>query len=67
MTKQKMHMYRSETLLLSPLKLVLTNARKDLPPYVLQKDVNEELALKLIGKMKTEYRKVFRGMVKANV
>jgi len=65
-TRHKIQIYRSETLSLSPLKLVLTSARTDLPPHVLKKDMNEELALKLIGKMRTEYRKVFRGMVKAN-
>ena len=57
MTKQKIHAYRSETPSLSPLKMVLTNARKDLPPRVSKKDMNEELALKLIEKMKTKYKK----------
>jgi len=47
--------------------MILTTARKDLPPQVSKKDVNEELALRLIEKMRTEYGRVFRGMVKANV
>jgi len=78
MTKRKVRTYRSETLrhslrsqggalTLSPLKMILTTARKDLPPQVSKKDVNEELALRLIEKMRTEYGRVFRGMVKANV
>jgi len=67
MTKQKVRTYRSEILrqaqagapsLLS-LKIVLNNARLGLPPRVSKKDMNEELALKLIGKMKTEYKKAF--------
>ena len=63
MKRQKVHTYRSGTLrhaqggALLSLKLVLTNARKDLPPRVLKKDKNEELAQKLIEKMKTEYKK----------
>jgi len=55
MTKQKTHIYRFETLL--PLKMVLTKAGRDLPPRVVKKDVNEELALKLIEKMKKEYKR----------
>lgn len=65
MDKQKVHTDRSTSLL--SLKLVLMDARKDLPPCVSNKDKNEELALKLIDKMKTDFRKSFRGMVKANV
>jgi len=57
MTRQKIHPYRYETPSLFPLKLVLAHARRDLPPHVSKKDVNEELALKLIEKMKTEYKK----------
>jgi len=37
--------------------MVLTNARRDLTPRVSKKDMNEELALKLIEKMKTDYKK----------
>lgn len=60
MNKQKMHTYRSETLSLTSLKLVLTSARKDLPPHVAKKDRNEELALKLIKKIRTSYKKHLR-------
>jgi len=57
MKKQKVHTYRSETLFLQPLRLVLADARKDLPPRVSKKDRNEELALKLIEKMRKKFRK----------
>jgi hypothetical protein len=74
MNKQSKRTYRAETSLL-PLKTVLAEARKDLPPRVWQMDMNEELALELIEKMKTDYKKStsykfnskFREMVKANV
>ena len=57
MPKQINRTVCSESLM--PLRMILTNAGKDLPPRGLrsQKDVNEELALKLIEKMKTEYKK----------
>ncbi len=74
MNKQSKRVSRYETSLL-PLKTVLAEARKDLPPRVWQMDMNEELALKLIEKMKTDYKKStpyefnnkFREMVRANV
>ena len=57
MNKQQTRTYRSESLSLSPLNLVLTNARKDLPPRVHRHDRNEELAAKLIEKMKRQFAK----------
>jgi hypothetical protein len=60
MNKQKVRTYRSETPSLLPLRIVLTGARKDLPPRVSKRDTNEELALKLIEKMRTEYKKFMR-------
>ena len=57
MTKQKIHAYRFGTPSLFSLKMVLTNARRDSPAHLSKKDVNEELALKLIEKLKTEYKK----------
>ena len=57
MARQNYRRFCSESLM--PLRMVLTNAGKDLPPRVvkLKKDVDEELALKLIEKMKTAYKK----------
>jgi len=60
MNKQKVRTYRSETPSLLPLRIVLTSARKDLPPRVSKRDTNEELALKLIEKMRTGYQKFIR-------
>ena len=56
MNKQKIRTYRSETLPPMSLKLVLTDARKDLPPRVSKKDRNEELAVKLIERLKTKFK-----------
>ena len=60
MIDQKKRKYQSETLSLLTLKLILTEAKKESPPQMRkeQNDANEELALKLIAKMKKEYRKV---------
>ena len=57
MKKQKICSYRSETSSLLSLRMVLTNARKTLPPRVAKKDASDELALRLIQKMKTEYKR----------
>ena len=57
MNKKKTRTYRSDTLSLSPLKLVLINARKGMPPRISRRDVNEELAMSLIEKMKLQFTK----------
>lgn len=81
MKKQAVLSYRFETSSLSSLKLVLTEARRALPPRLAKKDASDELALQFIQRMKTEYKKQTstarkavepeqassRGMVKANV
>ncbi len=81
MKKQVMPSYRSETSSLSSLKMILTEARRALPPRIAKKDASDALALRLIQRMKTEYKKQTpaarntvepeqassRGMVKANV
>ena len=60
MIDQKKRTYHFETSSLLPLKLVLIEAEKEshLHESQKQKDVNEELALKLIASMKKKYRKV---------
>ena len=60
MMDQKKRTYRSETLSLLTLKLILTEAKKESPPQMRceHSDPNEELALKLIARMKKEYGKV---------
>ena len=57
MNKKGTRTYRSESLSLSPLKLVLTNARKGIPPRTPRRDTNEELAMSLIEKMKLQFTK----------
>ncbi len=60
MNKQKMRTYRSEALSLLTLRIVLTDARKDVPPQASKNDLNEELAVKLIRKMRRQYKKYLR-------
>ncbi len=60
MNKQMTRTYRSEALSLLTLRLVLTEARKDVPPQVSKNDWNEELAAKLIRRMRRQYRKYLR-------
>ena len=60
MIDQRKRTYHFETSSLLPLKLVLTEAKKESPsrPLKEERDVNEELASKLIASMKKKYRKV---------
>ena len=60
MNKQTVRTYRSEALSLLTLRIVLTDARKDVPPQVSKNDMNEELAAKLIRKMRRQYKKYLR-------
>lgn len=55
MNKKQTRTYRSDTLSLSPLKLVLINARKGVPARISRRDANEELAMSLIEKMKLQF------------
>jgi hypothetical protein len=57
MKQKQARTYRSEALSLSPLKLVLINARKGLPPHISHRDSNEQLAMSLIEKMKLQFTK----------
>lgn len=59
MIEQKKHTYHFETSSLLRLKLVLTEAEKESPsrPPKEQKDVNEELALKLIASMQKKHKR----------
>ena len=60
MNKQKIRTYQSEALSLLTLRIVLTDARRDVPPHVSKNDLNEELAVKLIRKLKRQYKKYLR-------
>lgn len=60
MNKQIVRTYRSEALSLLTLRIVLTDARRGVPPQVSKNDMNEELAAKLIRRMKRQYQKYLR-------
>jgi len=60
MNKQTVRTYRSEALSLLTLRIVLTDARKDVPPQVSKNDLNEELAAKLIRKLRRQYKRYLR-------
>lgn len=60
MNKQTVRTYRSEALSLLTLRIVLTDARRDVPPQVSKNDMNEELANKLIKRLKRQYKKYLR-------
>jgi hypothetical protein len=62
MNTQKVHTYRFETLSLLTLKIVLTNARKGVPPDVMRMYRSEELALRLTKKIRRPYKKQLRSM-----
>lgn len=62
MDKQRDYLYRSEALALLTLRIVLTDARKDVPPHTARNDMNEELAAELIEKMKRQYKKYLRSI-----
>jgi hypothetical protein len=58
MIDQKKHMIQSEALSLLTLKRILTEAKRESPPQTWKEEQrDEELALKLIAKMKKEYKK----------
>ena len=60
MNKPRIRTYGSEALSLLTLRIVLTDARRDVPPSVSNNDMNEELAAKLIRRMKSQYKKYLR-------
>jgi hypothetical protein len=62
MNKQKSYFYRSEDLALLTLRIVLTDARKDVPPQVSKNDLTEELFAELIEKLKRQYKRVLRSI-----
>jgi hypothetical protein len=62
MNRQRDYLSRSEDLSLLMLRIVLTDARKDVPPHVSRNDMNEELAAALIERMKRQYRRYLRSM-----
>jgi hypothetical protein len=60
MNKEKVRTYGSEALSLLTLRIVLTDARMDVPPHVSKNDMNEELAARLIKKMRRQFKRYLR-------
>jgi hypothetical protein len=60
MNKEKVRTYGSEALSLLTLRIVLTDARQDVPPHVSKNDMNEELAARLIKKMRRQFKRYLR-------
>lgn len=62
MNKQREYLSCSEALSLLTLRIVLTDARRDVPPHVATHDLDEELAAEAIEKMKRQYRRYLRSI-----
>ena len=62
MNEQQDYLYRSEVLSLLTLRIVLTDARKHVPPHVSANDMNEELAAESIEKLKRQYKRYVRSI-----
>lgn len=62
MNKQRDYLNRSEALALLTLRIVLTDARRDVPPHVFKRDMDEKLAAEAIEKMKRQYKRYLRSM-----
>lgn len=62
MNKQKDYLSRSEALSLLTLRIVLTDARRDVPPHVSIHDIDEQLAAEAIEKMKRQYKRYLRSI-----
>ena len=62
MNKQKDYLSCSEALSLLTLRIVLMDARRDVPPHVSIRDIDEKLAAESIDKMKRQYRRYLRSI-----
>ena len=62
MNKQRDYLSCSEALSLLTLRIVLTDARRDVPPQVSIHDMDEELAVESIEKMKRQYKRQLRSI-----
>ena len=65
MSKQRDYLSSSEALSLLTLRIVLTDARRDVPPHVSIHDMDEELAAQSFEKMKRQYKRVLRSISSA--
>lgn len=62
MNRQRDYLSCSEALSLLTLRIVLTDARRDVPPHVSIHDMNEELTAESIEKMKRQYKRHLRSI-----
>jgi hypothetical protein len=62
MNTQRGYAYCSEALSLLTLRIVLMDARRDVPPHVSNNDMSEEVAAELIEMMKRQYKRYLRSM-----
>ena len=62
MNKHRDYLSRSEALALLTLRIVLTDARKDVPPHVSANEWNEERAAESIEKLKRKYKRYIRSI-----
>lgn len=62
MNNQRGYAYCSEALSLLTLRIVLMDARRDVPPHVSKNDMSEETVAQLIEKMKRQYKRYLRFM-----
>ena len=62
MNDQRDYLSCSEALSLLTLRIVLTDARRDVPPHASLRDMDEETAAELIEKMKRQYKRYLRSI-----
>ena len=62
MNRQRDYLSCSEALSLLTLRIVLTDARRDVPPHASIRDMDEERAAESIEKMKRQYKRYLRSM-----
>jgi hypothetical protein len=60
MNKQRDYLSCSEALSLLTLRIVLTDARRDVPPHASIHDMDEKRAAESIEKMKRQYKRYVR-------
>jgi hypothetical protein len=62
MNKQREYISCSDALSLLTLRIVLMDARRDVPPHVATHDLDEKLAAEAIEKMKRQYKRYLRSI-----
>jgi hypothetical protein len=65
MIRQRDYLSCSEALSLLTLRIVLTDARRDVPPHVSMHDMDEEPTAESMERMKRQYRRYLRSISSA--